>query len=138
MLAAVSVQFLFGGLWHEIGGPLGFAIRYCGITSPAVVETRGVMGSAAQVCAATGLIGFGIWMVLTLKGAAGVPRWSVILAPVFTLMLRNVVACVPSPLGLPLAGGWGNISCQARFNRGQICRFSFGHFGRRFSLVMAA
>jgi hypothetical protein len=28
--------------------------------------------------------------------------------------------------------------CQGRFNCGQICRFSFGHFGRRFSPVMAA
>jgi hypothetical protein len=42
-----------------------------------------------------------------------------------------------SPTFACLIGG-AYILCQARFNRGQICRFSFGHFGRRFSLVMAA
>jgi hypothetical protein len=115
MLAGLSAQFLFGGLWHEGGAPLGFAIQYCGINSSAAVEIRRLMGAAARVCAATGLIGFGIWIVLTLKGAAGVPRWCAIFAPVFTLMLRNVVASVPSPLGLPLAGGWGNISFMLFF-----------------------
>jgi hypothetical protein len=115
MLAALSVQFLFGGLWHGSGGPLGFVIQCCGVDNGAVVEIRRMISAASQVCAVTGLIGFGIWIVLALKGAAGVPRWSVVFAPVFTLWLRGAVASVPAPLGLPLAGGWGNISFMIFF-----------------------
>ena len=115
MLVALSAQSLFGGLWHGSGGPLGFAIQSCGIDSAAVVEIRKMMGMASQVCAVTGLPGFAIWIVLALRRTAGVPRWSVVFVPVFTLWLRGLVATVPAPFGLPLAGGWGNISFMVFF-----------------------
>jgi hypothetical protein len=110
ILASLSIDFLFGGLWHGMGGPWGFAIQHCGLNSGAVDEIRKLIGILMNVCGYSGLVGFGIWIFLTLKKKCGVPRWAVFFCPLITLWLRALMAHVPAPVGLPLAGGWGNIS----------------------------
>jgi hypothetical protein len=110
MLASLYADFLFGGLWHGMGGPLGFAIQHCGLNNGAVEEIRKLMGISRNVCGYSGLIGFGIWIFLTLKRKCGVPRWTILFCPLITLWLGVLMVHVPAPVGLPLAGGWGNIS----------------------------
>jgi hypothetical protein len=110
ILASLSIDFLFGGLWHGMGGPWGFAIQHCGLNSGAVDEIRKLIGILRNVCGYSGLVGFGIWIFLTLKKKCGVPRWIIFFCPLLTLWLRGLMVHVPAPVGLPLAGGWGNIS----------------------------
>jgi Family of unknown function (DUF6796) len=110
MVASLYADFLFGGLWHGMGGPLGFAIQRCGLDSSAVEEIRKLIGILRNVCGYSGIIGFGIWIFLTLKKQVGVPRWTVFFCPLITLWLRGLMVYVPAPVGLPLSGGWGNIS----------------------------
>jgi hypothetical protein len=43
MLVSLYADFLFGGLWHGMGGPLGFAIQHCGLNNGAVEEIRKLM-----------------------------------------------------------------------------------------------
>jgi hypothetical protein len=110
VLTSLCTDFLFGGVWHGIGGPLGFAIQRCGLDSSAVEEIRKLIGILRNVCGFSGIIGLGIWIFLTLKKICGVPRWVVLFCPLITLWLRGLMARVPAPVGLPLSGGWGNIS----------------------------
>ncbi|OGD36147.1 MAG: hypothetical protein A2V45_12130 [Candidatus Aminicenantes bacterium RBG_19FT_COMBO_58_17] len=115
MLASLYADFLFGGLWHGMGGPLGFAIQHSGLESGAAGEIRKLMALSRNVCGYSGIIGCGLWIFLTLKKKSGVPRWTVFFCPLITLWLGGLVVYVPAPLGLPLAGGWGNISHTAWF-----------------------
>lgn len=110
MVASLFTDFLFGGVWHGIGGPLGFAIQHCGLNSGAVDEIRKLVGILRSVCGYSGLVGFGIWIFLTLRKKCGVPRWTVFFCPLITLWLLALMVYVPAPVGLPLAGGWGNVS----------------------------
>lgn len=43
MGVSLCTDFLFGGLWHGMGGPLGFAIQHCGPGSGTVGEIRELM-----------------------------------------------------------------------------------------------
>jgi hypothetical protein len=115
MVAGLFIDFLFGGLWHGTGGPWGFAIQHCGLNSGAVDEIRKLVGILMNVCVYSGIVGFGIWIFLTLKKKCGVPRWPVFFCPLITLWLRALMVHVPAPVGLPLAGGWGNISFMIWF-----------------------
>lgn len=98
-----------------MGGPLGIAIQYCGLDSGAIGEIRKLMGISRNVCGYSGIIGYGIWIFLTLKKKSGLPRWAIIFCPLITLWLRALMVHVPAPIGLPLAGGWGNISHMVWF-----------------------
>jgi len=98
-----------------MGGPLGFAIQRCGLDSSAVEEIRKLIGILRNVCGYSGIIGFGIWIFMTLKKNCGVPRWTVFFCPLITLWLRGLMVHVPAPVGLPLSGGWGNISLMIWF-----------------------
>jgi hypothetical protein len=110
MGGSLCIDFLFGGLWHGMGGPLGFAIQHCGPSNGAVGEIRELMAISRNVCGYSGIIGFGIWIFLTLKKKTGQPGWTVLLCPLITLWLQSLMVHLPAPVGLPLAGGWGNIS----------------------------
>jgi hypothetical protein len=93
-----------------MGGPWGFAIQHCGLNSAAVGEIRKLIGILMNVCGYSGIVGFGMWMFLTLRKKCGVPLWTIVFCPLITLWLRGLMVHVPAPVGLPLAGGWGNIS----------------------------
>jgi hypothetical protein len=80
------------------------------LNSTAVSEIRKLIGISMNVCGYSGLVGFGIWIFLTLRKKCGVARWTIVFCPLITLWLRGLMVHVPAPVGLPLAGGWGNIS----------------------------
>jgi hypothetical protein len=110
MLAFLYVFSLFGLLQHGIYGPMGFALRSCGGSSDAVVQISKLDGILMTFMTYAYYAGVAIWIFLTLWKKAGVPRWTVLLCPaLITGRLESALVYVPAPLGLPLAGGWGNI-----------------------------
>jgi Family of unknown function (DUF6796) len=110
MLSTFYALGLFAVLQHGIYGPIGFALRYCGGRSEAVVQMFKLEGLLLPVMKYTYYIGVAIWILLTLWKKAGVPRWTVFLCPaLITGRLDSVIVYVPAPLGFPLYGGWGNI-----------------------------
>jgi len=109
MLACMYANDLSGLLQHGIFGPLGFAIRDCGRSSDAVAQIfklNDILTTGQMIVGAIGLV---IWIFLTLKNKACVPRWTVLLCPLFTYWLEYAIVRVPAPLGLPLWGGWSNV-----------------------------
>jgi hypothetical protein len=109
MLACMYANDLISILQHGIFGPLGFAIRYCGVKSDAVAQIfklNGTLGTGQMVLGTVGLL---IWIFLVLGNKAGVPRWTVLFCPLLTYWLEYAVVYVPAPLGLPLWGGWSNV-----------------------------
>jgi hypothetical protein len=110
MLAFLYVFSLFGLLQHGISGPMGFALRSCGVSSDAVVQITKLDGILKTVMTYAYYAGVAIWIFLTLWKKAGVPRWTILLCPaLITGRLEPLVVYVPAPLGFPLYGGWGNI-----------------------------
>jgi hypothetical protein len=110
MLASLYTLCLFGLLQHGIFGPLGFALRYCGQSSDAVTQILKLVDITGYAVDPSLAVGFLIWIFLTLRKKAGVPRWTVFLCPLVTTWLQGVMVYVPGPLGIPLAGGWNNIA----------------------------
>jgi hypothetical protein len=114
-LAAVMLFFfymnaLFSVLQHGIFGPMGFVMRSCGPKSAAVNEIWKLNDLLGKPQLVGWLVGSVVWIFLALKKKAGVPRWVVLFCPLITLWLRGLMVLVPAPIGLPLSGGWGNIS----------------------------
>jgi hypothetical protein len=110
MLAFLYAFSLFGVLQHGIYGPMGFALRYCGVSSDAVVQISKLDGMLATAMTYAYYIGIAIWIFLTLWKKAGVPRWTILFCPaLITGRLESTLVYVPAPLGLPLYGGWGNV-----------------------------
>jgi hypothetical protein len=104
------VDGLFGILQHGIFGPMGFAIRFCGGSSDAVVQILKLEQMLVTAVTPIWYVGAAIWIFLTLWKKAGVPRWTILLCPLLiTGRLDFALLYVPSPLGLPLYDGWGNI-----------------------------
>jgi len=110
MLALLYAFNLFGVLQHGIFGPLGFALRHCGPDSGAVAQMfkLDALLTSNTTVGWIGIMGALIWIFLTLRGKASVPRWTVLLAPLITFRLEKIVFLVPTPLGLPLWDGWYN------------------------------
>ncbi len=48
MLALLYAYSLFGVLQHGIYGPMGFAVRYCGVSSGAVKTGETVLNGSAK------------------------------------------------------------------------------------------
>jgi hypothetical protein len=110
MLASLYVYPLFGVLEHGVAGPLGFALRYCGPSSDGVTQIMKLFNITGYALDFSLAAGFLIWIFLTLKKKAGVPRWTVFLCPIVTIWLQGVMIYGPGPLGRPLMGGWNNIA----------------------------
>jgi len=109
MLAFFYLDGVFSILQHGIFGPMGFAIRYCGPKNEAVAEMFKLNGLLNKPQLVGSLFGCVIWILLTLKTKAGVPRWTVLFCPYITFFLYKVTIYIPAPLGMPLNGGWSNI-----------------------------
>jgi hypothetical protein len=110
MLGSFYIFELFALLQHGIYGPIGFALRYCGGRSEAVVQIFKLEGLLLPVMKYSYYIGVAIWIGLTLWKKANVPRWTVLLCPaLITGRLDSLIVYVPAPLGFPLYGGWGNV-----------------------------
>jgi len=109
MLAFFYIFGLFSILQHGIFGPMGFAIKYCGPKSNLVAEIwklNDLLGKPQVVGWAVGNV---IWIFLTLKKEASVPRWTVFSSTLITVWLERVAVYIPAPLGMPLVGGWSNV-----------------------------
>jgi hypothetical protein len=117
MLASQYANCLFSVLQHGIYGPMGFVIRYCGPDSSAVAQIFKLDGLLTnfEITGWTWSLGSLIWIILTLRGKSGVPRWTVLLAPFITYRVEKVAFWVPAPLGLPLWGGWTNFIAASWF-----------------------
>jgi hypothetical protein len=110
MLVFLSTHIFFGVLQHGIYGPMGFVLRYCGVSSEAVVQIAKLDRTLATVMTSAYYAGIVIWIILSLWKKADVPRWTVLLCPaLITGRLEPLLIYVPAPLGFPLYGGWGNI-----------------------------
>jgi len=110
MLACMYAMDLSGLLQHGIYGPMGFAIRYCGGSSDAAVQILKLEHMLVTAMTPVWYAGAAIWIFLTLRKKAGVPRWTILLCPgIITGRLDFALVYVPAPLGLPLYGGWSNI-----------------------------
>jgi hypothetical protein len=110
LLVSLYVDSLFAVLQHGIYGPMGFALRYCGADSEAVVQITRLEGMLLPVMKYSYYAGVAIWVLLALSKKAGVPRWTVLFCPALvTGRVDSLVVYVPAPLGFPLYGGWGNI-----------------------------
>jgi hypothetical protein len=110
MLVFLSTSGFFGVLQHGIYGPMGFVLRYCGVSSEAIVQIAKLDHTLGTVMTYAYYAGIVIWIILSLWKKAGVPRWTVLLCPVLiTGRLKPFLVYVPAPLGFPLYGGWGNI-----------------------------
>jgi len=110
MLAFLFVDCVFAVLQHGIYGPMGFALRYCGAGSEAVVQITRLESMLLLVMKYSYYAGVATWIFLALWKKAGVPRWTVLFCPaLITGRLEALVVYVPAPLGFPLYGGWGNI-----------------------------
>ena len=91
-------------------GSMGFALRYCGAGSEAVVQISKLEGILGTVMKYSYYGGVATWIFLALWEKAGVPRWTVLFCPaLITGRLESLVVYMPAPLGFPLSGGWGNI-----------------------------
>jgi hypothetical protein len=109
MLACISIMGLLTLLQHGIFGPMGFAIRFCGRNSDAVIQILKLNSQLITLMTPFAYIYAAIWIFLTLRRQSGVPRWTVLLAPLITNRLEKVAFWVPAPLGLPLWDGWSNV-----------------------------
>jgi len=110
MLACMYTMQLLLVLTHGIGGPMGFAIRFCGGSSDAVVQILKLEHLLVTAMTPVWYVGGAIWIFLTLWKKAGVPRWTILLCPLLiTGRLDFALLYVPAPLGLPLYDGWSNI-----------------------------
>jgi hypothetical protein len=109
MLACMSIMKLLTLLQHGIFGPMGFAIRSCGHNSDAVAQIFKLNNLLTTLMTPFAYLYAAIWIFLTLRKKANVPRWTVLLAPLITNRLEKVAFWVPAPLGLPLWDGWSNV-----------------------------
>lgn len=109
MLAFFYVYGVFSILQHGIFGPIGFAIHYSGPKSAVVTEIYKLNDFLGKPQFVGSVVGSVIWIFLVMIKKAGVPRWTVLFCPLITYWLYKVIIFVPSPLGMPLAGGWSNI-----------------------------
>jgi hypothetical protein len=108
MLAFFYVDGVFSVLQHGIFGPMGFAMRFCGVKSAAVTEIWKLNDLLGKPQLVGWIVGSAIWIFLALKKKAGVPRWTVLFCPLLSYWLYKVAVYIPAPLGMPLNGGWGN------------------------------
>lgn len=108
MWASMLIMQLLTLLQHGIFGPMGFAIRFCGPNNDAVVQIFALHDLLLTLLTPFAYISAAIWILLTLWKKSGVPRWTVLLAPLITNRLEKVAFWVPAPFGLPLWGGWYN------------------------------
>jgi len=89
---------------------MGFAIRFCGGSSDAVVQILKLEQMLVTAVTPIWYVGAAIWIFLTLWKKAGVPRWTILLCPLLITGRPDfALLYVPSPLGLPLYDGLGNI-----------------------------
>jgi len=102
-------------LEHGVFGPLGFAIRDCGPHGSAVSNIFKLIDMLTKAEIVGWGLGSLIWIYLTLRGKSGVSRWTVLLAPFVTSWLDKVALWVPAPLGMPLWGGWTNLTAASWF-----------------------
>ncbi len=109
MLASIYIEELFVLLQHGIGGPMGFAIRFCGHNSDAVSQILRLDSMLITLMTPFAYIKAAIWIFLTLGKKAGVPRWTILFYPLLTWRLDFALVYVPAPLSLPLYDGWWNI-----------------------------
>jgi len=109
MLASIYIEELLILLQHGNAGPMGFAIRFCGPNSEAVAQILKLDSLLITLMMPLAYIKAAIWIFLTLKKKAGVPRWTVLFYPLLTMRLDFALVYVPAPLSLPLYDGWWNI-----------------------------
>ena len=110
MLASMYIEELLVLLQHGNFGPMGFAIRFCSRNSDAVAQILKLDNMLITLMSPAAYIKAAIWIFLTLRKKAGVPRWTILLCPgIITGRLDFALVYVPAPLGLPLYGGWSNI-----------------------------
>lgn len=93
---------------HGLFGPAGFVLQESGADSKALAQIWKLNGMLS-IFEYVFLIGMAIWVLLTIRGRTGAPRWSVLSCPLLTLWFAPAVERIPAPLGLPLAAGWTNI-----------------------------
>lgn len=110
MLASIYIVELLILIQHGNFGPLGFAIRFCGRNSDAVVQMLKLDSTLIALMTPFAYIKAAIWIFLTLRKKAGVPRWTILSCPLLiTSRLDFALVYVPAPLSLPLWDGWWNI-----------------------------
>jgi hypothetical protein len=109
MLASIYIEELLMLLQHGIGGPMGFALRFCGHNSDAVSQILRLDSLLITLMTPLAYIKAAIWIFLTLGKKAGVPRWTILFYPLLTGRLDFALVYVPAPLSLPLYDGWWNI-----------------------------
>jgi uncharacterized protein DUF6796 len=110
MLACLGGMSVIAVLQHGLFGPLGFALQHGGANGSDVVAIRRLNGFLSVGIGAIGLVGFSIWIFLTLSQKVALPRWTVFTCPFVTGFLSPVARGLPAPLGVPVVGGFTNIA----------------------------
>ena len=116
MLVSLITFDIFGISPHGQYGPIGFALRYCGSDGDAVRHIERLNSIMTAVATAFLVGGFASWIFLTLRKQTGVPSWTVVFCPIFTMWLEYALVYVPAPIGFPLVVGWKSLSFAIFFS----------------------
>ncbi len=115
MLVCLYTFDIFGLAPHSAYVPIGFALRSCGSDGEAVRYILLLTNLLSLVAFGFFALGMAIWILLTLVGRSGAPRWTVFFCPLVTHWLRYVLVSAPAPFGFALIAGWSGLASALFF-----------------------